>query len=581
MNIKDIAFEFMLFPNSNGDFVIAEAVNDEHFKTGLLDDVEDFIKKNPSTKEITNPIYFVRPGVPTPDGLLSNDIFGITKEERSGIWGYIDLSDWFMHPLIYKKWIRMDSRIRDIVHGTKTYIINEQGDFEESPDGKNGINFIRNNIDKIKIKSTGTEKREDYIKFIDMNKDRMFMKKYLVIPAYYRDVNTTDSGNVGVGEINKLYNSLLISVRSIKETEDYGLSMSNAAKGRIQETILAIYDWLVGNSNPVLEGSSGLSKKEGYIKKAGKDKTTDFGSRLVLSAPELKVEMVDDIMVGVQQSAVPLASICANFEPYMIFQVKRFFENEFAPGSDYPFLNTDGTETRVKVKDSQLFFSDERIKEEIERFIHGYSNRFVPVEVPLTDSNGKTSLKHIRFKGTYTDLNQKITDENPGKSVLINRYMTWCDVLYIAACEVTKNKTVLITRYPIDSCYNQFPTKIVVSSTKETEPVYYNGELYRYYPKIRDEYVNTNTSNSFIDTLMISNLMLSAIGGDYDGDQTSVKGVFTKEANNELLKFMNSKANYIGFNGECIRTSSNEAIQSIYDLTRVLPGTKIDEAMQF
>jgi hypothetical protein len=51
-----------------------------------------------------------------------------------------------MHPLIYKKWIRMDSRIRDIVHGTKTYIINEQGDFEESPDGKNGINFIRNNI---------------------------------------------------------------------------------------------------------------------------------------------------------------------------------------------------------------------------------------------------------------------------------------------------------------------------------------------------------------------------------------------------------------------------------------------------
>jgi hypothetical protein len=83
----------MLFPNSNGDFVIAEAVNDEHFKTGLLDDVEDFIKKNPSTEEITNPIYFVRPGVPTPDGLLSNDIFGITKEERSGIWGYIDLSD--------------------------------------------------------------------------------------------------------------------------------------------------------------------------------------------------------------------------------------------------------------------------------------------------------------------------------------------------------------------------------------------------------------------------------------------------------------------------------------------------------
>jgi hypothetical protein len=44
---------------------------------------------------------------------------------------------------------------------------------------------------------------------------------------------------------------------------------------------------------------------------------------------------------------------------------------------------------------------------------------------------------------------------------------------------------------------------------------------------------------------------------------------------------MNSKANYIGFSGECIRTSSNEAIQSIYDLTRVLPGTKLDDKMEF
>lgn len=44
---------------------------------------------------------------------------------------------------------------------------------------------------------------------------------------------------------------------------------------------------------------------------------------------------------------------------------------------------------------------------------------------------------------------------------------------------------------------------------------------------------------------------------------------------------MGSKANYIGFNGECIRTASNESIQSIYDLTRVLSGIKIDEAMIF
>jgi len=580
MNLKDVLYEFSLFPSAEGNHIITEVGKDEHLRIELLKSVDEFIKKNPSTKEITNPIYFIRPGVPTPDGLLSNEIFGITKEERSSIWGYIDLGDWFLHPLIYKKWSRMDARIREIVHGTKTYIINEQGDFEESPNGKNGIKFLKDNIDKIKIRSTESERREDYIKFIYMNKDRMFINKYLVIPAYYRDVNTA-KGNVGVGEINKLYNSLLISVKSIKETQDFGLSMSNAVRGRIQETLLAIYDWLVANSNPNIEPSVGLSKKEGLIKRAGQSKTTDYGSRLVLSAPELKVEFVDDIMVSIQQSAVPLASICANFFPFMLFQVKRFFENEFAPGSDYPFVTKDGIETRVKVKDPMLYFSDEKIKAELKRFIYGYSNRFIPVEVPLEGPDGKTIYKYLRFKGRYTDLDRKIMDKEPGESALIHRKMTWCDIFYMAACEVVKDKTVLITRYPIDSCYNQFPTKIVVSSTKETEPIYYNGVFYKYYPKIREEDINTNTSNRFIDTLMISNLMLSAIGGDYDGDQVSVKGVFTKEANDELLNFINSKANYIGFNGECIRTSSNEAIQSIYNLTRVLPGTVLDEKMVF
>ena len=64
---------------------------------------------------------------------------------------------------------------------------------------------------------------------------------------------------------------------------------------------------------------------------------------------------------------------------------------------------------------------------------------------------------------------------------------------------------------------------------------------------------------------------------DFDGDQSSSKGVFTKEANDELIEYINSKANYIGFNGKCSRTSSNEAIQSIFDVTRVLGNTKLDE----
>ena len=38
--------------------------------------------------------------------------------------------------------------------------------------------------------------------------------------------------------------------------------------------------------------------------------------------------------------------------------------------------------------------------------------------------------------------------------------------------------------------------------------------LYKYYPKIREEDLGTDTSNKFIDTLRISNTYLPGIGGD-------------------------------------------------------------------
>ena len=67
---------------------------------------------------------------------------------------------------------------------------------------------------------------------------------------------------------------------------------------------------------------------------------------------------------------------------------------------------------------------------------------------------------------------------------------------------------------------------------------------------------------------------------DYDGDSIGTRGVYTKEANEELSEFINSKANYINLSGRPLRSSSNEAIQSIYDLTRVIPnGAKLDEVV--
>ena len=64
-----------------------------------------------------------------------------------------------------------------------------------------------------------------------------------------------------------------------------------------------------------------------------------------------------------------------------------------------------------------------------------------------------------------------------------------------------------------DSYFNQYPTKIRISSTTETEPMIVGSKSYKNYPFIRQKDIGANTSNRFIDTLNISNLYLDGIGG--------------------------------------------------------------------
>ena len=308
VNIKDWLYAVNLFNEATND-----KLNDHHLDVYLVDP-DDFIKKNPSTKEITSSIFFTRFGQPDPDGLLSNEIFGLTKEERSGIYGYINLNDYFLQPLVYKKLYRLDRKFKDIVFGTKRYIINSSGELiEDDEKGKTGLKWLKSNFDSIKLKANGSDTRKKHINWIKKNKKLLFINKLLVLPAYYRDVNTESSGMVSVGEINELYANIISNVRGIKDTQDFGIDVSDSIRGRIQEGILSVYDWICGNANSLLEGSTGLSKKNGIIRKAGLSKTTDFGARLVISAPDLKVETLDDMLVDCQHAAVPLASLLETF----------------------------------------------------------------------------------------------------------------------------------------------------------------------------------------------------------------------------------------------------------------------------
>lgn len=558
----------------DNDNFINEVASVNKLKTELLD-VDKFIKVN-NLKEVYDPVFFNGP-TPSEHGLLSNEIFGITKSERAGIYAYIDLGGYFLHPLAYKTLKKLNSKIENIVHGIDTYSITETGEIVQDDNGNTGIDWLKKNFSKIKFTKNDSRSRNLKIDFINMESDKIWINKYIVIPAYYRDVDTKQA-SIGVGEINKLYSSLIIASKSLKETANYGLTLSNATKGRIQNTLVQIFDWFgQGTTINGQKTSGNLPGKTGLIKRGALYKTVDYSVRLVMSAPDLEAENIEDLMVDMDHAAEPLAAVLCNFKPFVIFWLRRFFENEFAGKYEYPILTKNGESISVPILDYQIMFSDNILNSQIERFIHGYSNRFIPIDVPVDmeelakinkSRKEKINLDNIHMMIDYRL--ESIKNDSTSKE-MIHRPLTWCDLFYIAACEVTEDKMVLITRFPIDSYLNQFPSKIRVKSTVKTEPISIeiNGEtkLFKWYPVIREKDINKNTSPLFSDTLSICNGIIGAMQMDYDGDTSIVKPVYTVEANEECRKVAKSKIQIVGMDGTCMRDISKENIISLYSLT--------------
>lgn len=541
--------------------ILKDQIRQDNLQVSLLD-VDDFVKKN-NLVEITNPVIFDASSNPTSDGLLSNTIFGITKESRASTFAYISLKKKFLQPLVYRIWSKVDSKIKSVIHGIGTYSIDKSGNIIEDPKGDNGIDFLRKNLDNIKFRETDSIKRERYVKFLNDNRKNFFTDKLIVIPPFFRDIKI-DGGKISVGDINKLYINVMVSASAIGDSTEYGFSIGKSVEGRLQEGLIEIYKWFgTGtDSNP----NGGLPGKFGVIRRANLSKTTDYATRLVMSAPKLDVENMEDIRADFDYSVLPMTSAAANFFPFVIFHMRRFFENEFIGDTKYPILDKDGTIIYGEIEDYQIQFSDEVLKKELDRFIHGYSDRFRPVKV-LCRVKGKQEYLDLKWKGFYKEPDVKaLKNERP---------LTWCDVIYMACEEAVKDRMILITRYPIDTFYNEFATKIRLSSTIETEEAVFDDVVYTHYPKIRKEDIGKDTSSSFIDTMNICNGYLDSIGGDYDGDMVTIKGVYTDEANAELKKQLASNIHFINLGGNPVISTSKESIQALYAMTLTLPDTKL------
>lgn len=560
----------------------------QRFRGEILD-VEKFVRVN-ECKCISNPIVFQNANKPTPDGLLSNEIFGITHAERYGIYAYIDLGGEFINPLCYKRLVRINGKIKAIVHGIQNYSIAENGELIEDDNGGTGIKWLRKNFDKIKWTFSETDAAKDSAAFIELinKKKLLWMSKLPVIPPGYRDVVTTAKG-VGIGELNGLYQQLIMATNQYKQSADYGLTLLDTSAARIQETIVSIFDWF-GNGTVI--GSEKTSKnlpgKTGLIRRGIMSKTTDFCCRSVITAPDNKCEDLEDMFVDMDHAAIPLAIAITCFKPFIMFWLRNFFENEFAGRNFYPIRITtkDGPKLiQLPIKDYQILYSDAYLESQIDRFVKGRFNRLIPVPVPVDMEQfkkmaveaGAEIRKDGRINMIMTSRNlddnvrlkdwNSLTAEEREAMAISYRPLTWADLLYQAAVEMTEDKCVILTRFPMDSYFNQFPQMVRVRTTSKTAPMVVNGKYYRWYPVISADMIGKNTSSLFNDTITGSNPTIGCAGGDFDGDTVTCKPVYSIEANEEMKKFLHSKGCLHSLDGGSAKSVSKEGILCLYSLT--------------
>lgn len=463
-----------------------------------LYDVEEFIKVN-DLKEVTDPMLFLKGSIPTPNGLISTDIFGVSIKERKRTFAYISLNDYYLNPFIYKLLKRMNKNFGHVINSTKKFVI-ENGQLVPNEEGQTGLQFLYDNWEKLNFEKNNSMMRGERIDVLNSYKKNVIFTKYwVVIPAFYRDVNfqnTTKGKAPSRDELNEKYTKLIRLCTITKNTNTFDFIL-DTTKASIQEQLVDIYDFLKGK----------IERKEGLIRKNLLGRSEDYGSRSVISAPVFHAEKPEDMRVDFYHAGIPLAQCCSLFTPFIVAWVKNFFRREFTQiGSKYPIRNADGKIESVELDDPEMYFNEEVIKQELNNFVHSFTNRFIPIKLPTKD---KTKTAYFTFTGR---LYQKGVPESEGN--LINRPATWCDLFYQAAEEVCSDKMVYITRYPLLDYFGSFPSQITVLSTVDTMPVYFNGKVYEYYPVIDLTKTSDQVATSFVDTVSMSNVYLKGLGGE-------------------------------------------------------------------
>ena len=461
-------------------------------------DIEQLIAVN-KLEQVTSPRLFANSTMFDVNGILSTEIFGLSKSDRRNTYAYIDLHRKFIHPHIYNKVIKdMFRNITSLVSGQKRFkVLN--GQLMEDPSGWTGIDSLYEHWDEIdwmKFKSARHAEKE---LLSNLDKRLIFIDKLLIIPPAYRDVMI--SGTVDNSDHVSPLNSIYIKIMRLVDTIKLGGSFARlqyATQSKIEESLVELLNWFKDQ----------ISKKQGLIRKNLMGKSIDYGVRAVISAPTYNHSKVEDSMIDMEHAAVPLSHCCSLYLPFIESWLRNFFTREIINDPNLvSYYDHDLKRTvTAKMVDPEIQYSEKNIKKMIDDFILNPNNRFKLINVTLDDPRKKGGVQNC-----FMGLKGKVFTQNNVSSIL-SRPMTVTDLLYLACVDVCEKRHVMISRYPVGTDKGIIFNKIRVQSTVNHIKLQFNNKMYDYYPDIDVKLSPDQVGISFVDTLVVSNSHLDGMG---------------------------------------------------------------------
>jgi len=233
------------------------------------------------------------------DGLFSEEIFGkFGSPERRRTFAYVDLNTKIIHPEALEHiFFGLSPDVSKFILNKEKYTIKD-GRLLASEEGMSGVSQF---IDNFKNLDLTVFKKKEEVKFINDNLNKVFIDKWLILPAGIRDIQFikgTDKSQIQYMELNELYETLIRNTNSIVNLKD-DIEIKNSMSNAIQRATLDITKWIKER----MKGKSGLIRG-GLMRKV-----VDYSGRLVITT---------DNTLDLGEIGLPWQVVLRLFEPFAI-----------------------------------------------------------------------------------------------------------------------------------------------------------------------------------------------------------------------------------------------------------------------